>query len=179
MQFISLLDLANLTQHVSFPTHRFNHTLDLVITQADSTLCPVISQCPISPSDHFPILYSLNILRPPSSPISKHLTRAIHSINIERFTRDIISSRLITHPPSNLSDLIDCYNSTLTNLLDKHAPLISKITRTKPPQPWFTPTLNKLKSAKRRLERTYGLNLTPWMILNYYGLLLIIIMLLS
>ena len=43
----------------------------------------------------------------------EHLTRAIHSINNERFARDIISSRLITHPPSNLSDLIDCYNSTL------------------------------------------------------------------
>ena len=70
--------------------------------------------------------------------------------------RDIISSRLITHPPSNLSDLIDCYNSTLTNLIDKHAPLVSKIIRSKPPQPWFTPALNKLKSAKRRLERAWS-----------------------
>ena len=58
LQFNSLLNLANLTQHVSFPTHRFNHTLDLVITQTDSTLCPVVSQCPISHSDHYPILYS-------------------------------------------------------------------------------------------------------------------------
>lgn len=115
-----------------------------------------MSQCPISPSDHFPILYSLNISRPPSSPVSKHLTRAIHSINVERFARDDISSRLITHPPSNLSDLIDCYNSTLTNLLDKHAPLISKIIRSKPSQPWFTPALNKLKSAKRHLEQAWS-----------------------
>jgi exonuclease III len=156
LQFISLLDLANLTQHVSFPTHCFNHTLDLVITQTDSTLCSVVSRYPISPSDHFPILYSLNISRPSSSPVSKHLTRAVHSINIEKFSRDIISSRLITHPPSNLSDLIDCYNSTLKNLLDKHAPLISKSIRSKPSQPWFTPALNKLKSAKRRLERAWS-----------------------
>ena len=38
LQFISLLDLANLTQHVSFPTHRLSHTLDLVITPTDSIL---------------------------------------------------------------------------------------------------------------------------------------------
>ena len=80
----------------------------------------------------------LLLIRPPSSPVSKHLTRAIHSINVERFARAVISSRLITHPPSNLSDLIDCYNSTLTNLLDKHAPLVSKNIRSKPSQPWFT-----------------------------------------
>ena len=90
------------------------------------------------------------------SPVSKHLTRAIHSIYIERFARDIISSRLIAHPPSNISDLVDCYNSTLTNLLDKHAPLVSKIIRSKPSQPWFTPALNKLESAKRRLERAWS-----------------------
>jgi Reverse transcriptase (RNA-dependent DNA polymerase) len=88
--------------------------------------------------------------------VSNHLTRAIHSINIGRFIRDIISSRLITHPPSNLSDLIDCYNSTLTNLLNKHAPLKSKTILSKPPKPWFTPALNKLKSAKRRLERPWS-----------------------
>ena len=160
---------------MSLPTHRFNHTLDLVIIQTDSILCSVVSECPISPSDHFPILYSLNISRPPSSPVSKHLTRAIHSINVERFARDIFSSRLITHPPSDLSDLIDCYNSTLTNLLDKHppsdlidcynstltnlldkhAPLLTKIICSKPSQPWFTPALNKLKSSKRRLERAW------------------------
>jgi hypothetical protein len=44
-----LLDLANLTQRVSFTVHRLNHTLDRIITSAGSTLCPVVSQCPIPP----------------------------------------------------------------------------------------------------------------------------------
>ena len=115
----------------------------------------------------------------PISPVSKHLTRAIHSINIKRFARDNISSRLIIHPPSNLSDLIDCYNSTQTNLLDKHAPLVSKIIRPKPSQPWFTPALNKLKSAKRRLERAWSKSHSSDDLKLLYGLPLIIIMLLS
>ncbi len=37
-QFLTLLDSANLKQHVSFPTHLDNHTLDLVITHAESSL---------------------------------------------------------------------------------------------------------------------------------------------
>jgi predicted ferric reductase len=48
LQFVSLLNLTNITQHVSFPTHRLNHTLDHIATSADSTLRPVVSQYPIS-----------------------------------------------------------------------------------------------------------------------------------
>jgi len=32
LQFLSALDSTSLTIHVSFPTHRENHTLDLVVT---------------------------------------------------------------------------------------------------------------------------------------------------
>jgi len=35
IQFLSLLDYANLTQLVSFPTHRHSYTLDLVIMSAN------------------------------------------------------------------------------------------------------------------------------------------------
>jgi len=37
-QFLSVLNSTNLTQHVSFPTHRENHALDLVITASTSSL---------------------------------------------------------------------------------------------------------------------------------------------
>jgi exonuclease III len=131
-QFMSLLSLANLTQHVSFPTHRHLHTLDLVITTVDSLLSPVITRTVNSPSDHFPVFSSLNITPPKPSPLSKHSFRPIKSINIHSFIRDILSSTLITHPPSNLSDLVDCYNSTLSSLLNKHAPVITKTLRLKP-----------------------------------------------
>ena len=155
-QFLTLLDQANLTQHVTFPTHRQSHTLDLVITSIDSTLSPSNSYSPISPSDHFPVIYSLNITPPPTVPVSKHFTRSIHSINVSNFIRDIFSSRLITHPPANLSDLVDCYNSTLVALLNKHAPLKCKSLCLKPPNKWFTSALNKIKLAKRHLERVWS-----------------------
>jgi len=58
-QFLPALDSTDLTQHVSFPTHRENHTLDLVITANTSSLSPVIDYLPVSPSDHFPIFSTL------------------------------------------------------------------------------------------------------------------------
>ena len=155
IQFLTLLDHANLIQHVTCPTHRQSHTLDLVITATNSSLSPSITCSPISPSDHFPVLYTLNIIPVPSPPFAKHFTRSIHSINIQSFIRDIISSPLITHPPANLTDLVDCYNTTLVALLNKHAPLKCKSLRLKPANQWFTPALNKLKLAKRHLERVW------------------------
>ena len=80
-----------------------------------------------------------------------------------------MSSNLITLPSTNLSDLVDCYNSTITTLLNKHAPLK------------FTPALNKLKLTERHLERASctSTSIIPSKILNFYVLPQIIIMLLS
>jgi len=56
IQFLSRLDHANLTQHVSFPTNQHSHTLDLVITSANFTLSPTVISLTISLSDQFPII---------------------------------------------------------------------------------------------------------------------------
>ena len=47
-------------------------------------------------------------------------------------------------------------NSTLCALQNKHAPLKCKSLRLKPANQWFTPALNKLKLAKRHLERVWS-----------------------
>jgi len=155
-QFLSLLDHTNLTQHVIFPTNRLSHTLDLVTTSTNSTLSPTVITLPTSPTDHFPIICSLKITNSPTAPITKHFTHAIRAINITELCHDIFSSCLITHPPSTLSYPVDCYNSTLSHFLNKHATLKSKIVRIKPRNRWYTQALKKLKLAKRHLERIWS-----------------------
>jgi len=68
-------------------------------------------------------------IRPPLTQIS---FRCFKSISVSKFlaTFLILNSRLITHPPPNLSDLVDAYNSTLASLIDIHAlskPKLSKL----------------------------------------------------
>ena len=154
--FLSLLDSCNLTQLVNFPTHRQGHTLDVIITPANSTLSPIITYSQISPSDHFPIFTQLNIQTPPPPPLTQISFRCIDAIHIPHFVRDIFSSALIHNPPSSLSDLVDCYNFTLSNLLNKHAPLKTKMVHSRASKPWFTSQLNALKLSCRRLQKVWS-----------------------
>jgi len=90
------------------------------ITLKTAILIPII--CSSNPTTKIVDLWlcSLSIrllLRNVIPPATKYLTQAIRAINITESCQDILSSSLIAHPPSTLSDLVDCYKSTLlTNM---------------------------------------------------------------
>jgi len=70
-QFNSLLNSCNAVQHVNIATHSDNHTLDLVITPTVSALDPTsVTILPHSPSDHFPVVFSLNHVKMDTIKIS-------------------------------------------------------------------------------------------------------------
>jgi hypothetical protein len=48
-QFLSVLDSSNLVQLVTFPTHRDGHSLDLIITNADSFHATSVSSSTTNP----------------------------------------------------------------------------------------------------------------------------------
>ena len=69
------------------------------------------------------------------------------------FVSDLQSSPLITNPPTSLGSLIELYNDTLYSLLDKHAPVITRLSKhTSKSNPWFTSTLRVFRSTVRRAE---------------------------
>jgi len=157
-QFNCLLASHSLQQHVSFPTHIHENTLDLLITPAQTTINPTVSCSPASsPSDHFLVMTSLNIIPPPPKPVTLRSFRRIASINTEKFIHDIEQSSLITDPPEELDHLVNCYNNTLSTILDNHAPVQTKHIRATHSNPWFTPALQKLKEVRRKLERKWKL----------------------
>jgi hypothetical protein len=160
-QFQQLLQSHSLQQHVSFPTHNEGNTLDLVITPTESSLHPAVTYSPATPSDHYLLLTSLDATPPPPNPATRRTYRRTSSINIISFISDISKSSLITDPPDSLDDLVACYNSTLRTILDKHAPLQTKLIRPIKSSPWFTPAVQVLKSAYRRLERNWKSCKTP------------------
>jgi hypothetical protein len=45
---------------------------------------------------------------------------------------------LFTAPSDNLDELLLQYNFGLSSLLDKHAPVRSKVITVRPPNPWFS-----------------------------------------
>jgi len=74
--FLNLLSSANLIQHVNFPTHIKNHTLDLVITSASSLLSPKLSHSVLNITDHYLIMADLEI-----KPFPRPLLLLTHSVS--------------------------------------------------------------------------------------------------
>lgn len=154
--FHDLLDSAGLKQHVTFPTHRCGHTLDLIIDrQVDSVLSAFSARSDL-PSDHYAVLCTVAFTRPRATK-SQVVFRKFRDIDMEAWREDILDSDL--HKPavtlSNVNLLADQYNAVLAELIDKHAPECSRSITLRPNAPWFDDTLKAMKKHKRKLERTY------------------------
>ena len=78
--------------------------------------------------------------------------RKLKAINMEAFKADINNSDLIKNTKSNATELAQQYDSVLSTLIDFHAPLATKKTSSKPPNPWMTPSILVSKRHRRYLE---------------------------
>jgi len=150
--FTSLLEAANLQQHVSFPTHRCGHTLDLVITRQGDNIVNHVDVTHGLPSDHVGVVCTLSIKRPP--PIRKQIqTRHLRRLDIGLFIADLQESSLLTEPRT--PDLHIEYDRVLTELLDSHAPVVTRTITVRRNAPWFNEHLHTAKLEKRQCERRW------------------------
>ena len=132
----------------TFPTHDKNHILDLVITSSDTSLAPAVSFTHWSPYDHFPVFARLSINPAPLPPPTLDYLRPI---DVGSFLTDLKSSQLITVPSKSLGPLL-----TLSSLLDKLAPIVTKLSRCQcPSNPWFSATLRAFRSTIRHAENIW------------------------
>jgi hypothetical protein len=126
--------------------------LDLIITRNDRSVVGAINVWPPEMSDHFPICFSIKIRKPPI--VERTITyRKINAINIDAFREDVGKSSLLQHPHDNLDDLVSQYNQDLSEILDKHAPLIKRTVRLRPHCPWFNEELLQAKRRKRKAQK--------------------------
>ena len=78
--------------------------------------------------------------------------RKIKSIDIESLKKDIQLTTLCLEPPEAIDDLMTCYDTTLSDVLDKHAPLIIKTITVRPCIPWFSDEIKTAKQRRRKPE---------------------------
>ena len=81
-----------------------------------------------------------NLLVKPRRPRQKITYRKYAAINNIEFITDLGQSTLFTNPSDQITGLSRQYNSTITGLIDKHAPLITRV-------------ITELSEAKRQLRR--------------------------
>ena len=85
----------------------------------------------------------------------KILTRKLRSIDLPSFRGDIAQGLRDLDDRDSVSDLLDSYDTHLTNVLNKHAPTKEKSVVIRPQQPWFSDELHLAKSEKRKAEKLW------------------------
>ena len=85
---------------------------------------------------------------------TKSLTyRKYKNINILNFKDDITASDLVQNPASDLEELVTQMDLILGQLLDKHAPQITRSVTDRPKVPWYNDHIKEAKRLKRKCER--------------------------
>src|SRR4051812_20966950 len=115
--------------------------------------------CP-SLSDHHAILPVFSVPSHSRFPRITKLIRNTKSINVTSFSNDIFSSCLHSSPPLSLSSYLQLFSSTITRLMDKHAPLKTVSCSSNTSKPFITDSILKQKSLRSKLESAYRRNKT-------------------
>ena len=153
-QFLDLLTSFGLQNHVTNPTHVHGHVLDLVITRVTENIISNVSVHGQVVSDHNSVIFNLAADKP--SFLSKNISyRKWKNVDIKDFTFDVAQSALVTTPADNVSALVTQYNSTLTELADKHAPLCQRRVTVRPRAPWYNDEIAAAKRLRRKLEHKW------------------------
>lgn len=103
--------MRNLKQHVTVPTHRIKHTLDMVVTGDDKEVLLEYSVRDPCLSDHFFVHCQLSIDRLHPAKVEK-INRKRRNVDTDVFRRDLAISELLSSPAENVSDLCSQYAET-------------------------------------------------------------------
>ena len=149
-----LLSSLNLKQHVTVGTHIQGRSLDLVITRNTDQLIDgkIEEHAPIS--DHKPLSFSCTVDKPVATKKTVKY-RKLKDIDMNVFKEDLLKLPIFNLNTENVNDLVSTYNSGLSALIDKHAPILVKKIYERPQSPWYTEELAQAKRAKRQAERRW------------------------
>ena len=165
--FLSLLDSYHLNQHVTFATTRYGHTLDLLITRSNSEIITSVEYTIPFISDHYTIHATLTVPMSARAPVVSKQIRALRSVDTTAFSHDILNSDLFSSTPTTLDTYLNLFNSTLSNLIDKHAPLKTVTCSSTKQKPFITPEIRAEKSIRSKLETIFRRTRLPSDLFNF------------
>ena len=157
-KFLELLSQYKLCQHVPVvPTHDQGGTLDLVITsQTFGSRIKNFDICQSrTASDHYLVLCDVDLKINATNEVKYTNYRNFKTIDVEKFKEDILNSELGNFiGVVSVDDAVSLYESVLTELMDKHSPVIKKKLK-KNETPWLDLELRALRRKRRAAERAW------------------------
>ena len=155
IELTKLLDMFNLKQHVSKPTHIHGHTIDAVITRLDDP--NYIENMMIEHLlgiHHFKISFCYTFA-PKQLELKTITYRKIDKIDNNKFREDLSSVLPSVSDANTTGNAIQKYNTHLNKLVDKHAPKKTAEIRIVKSSPWFDEEYAKLRKERRKAEKKY------------------------
>ncbi|XP_072017488.1 uncharacterized protein [Amphiura filiformis] len=149
--FMTTLGISGFEQHITFPTHRSGNTLDLVISRPEDNLIKDCIQESML-SDHH-VVYCLIAMSKPKYQKTEFVTRNFKDIDLKSFHDDLISD--FDSQSDTVNDLVELYNNTIKNTLDKHAPTTVRSRTNRPHQPWYNTDIHVARRLRRKYERKW------------------------
>ena len=105
-------------------------------------------------SDHASVLCYLDSGKPTEFQ-EKVSFRKLKSIDMDVFREKVSGSELCTKSNTDLEELVGCYNTTFTNLLDQYAPVKTRTIIKCKCVPWFNGDIRLAIRVRRTAERKW------------------------
>ena len=139
-----------MVQNVSGPTHIRGHILDVLISPCDSEFVRNVSVGDFI-SDHAAIRCQLDFSHQ-STSIEKWVAyRRYHRINIDQFRNDPNNIPFVRSPEGTAAELYDQYMVGVTQVLNKHAPIISRKAKRQSDE-WLSDSYHMARSLRQQFE---------------------------
>ena len=142
---------------MTHPTHKSNHTLDLVISRIDDTMLTssVVSH-PNTFSDHHTITFSIEGFTPRPTT-NKCRGRDYRRTDLNNFQADLHSklSSCIACDGESVDTIFQKYSDSVSSILESHAPIVTRNRRSKISQPWLDDSILDMRRKRRALERKW------------------------
>ena len=156
-EFMSLLDINNMSNYVQVPTDISCHILDLVLTPVGVDLVNWVEVLPIDHkiSVHVLITFELDVIG--HTTYTKKISFQSYRGLTEREATRIIENGLLSTVAEGLTSVqhVDSYNRGFTSLRDQFCPLITKEIRVRDDAEWYDYRVVYLRRERRRAERRW------------------------
>ena len=169
-KFIDLCESKGFIQHVKDSTHIEGNTLDLVMTMTSITTKTKDIQCYADAlqiknltiesdhvvSDHYLVHFQVPLKLNQPKRILKETKeyRELHNIDINQFRFDLKESPIFKEEFTSLEHAVNLYETVLNNVLDEHAPLITKSFCTNRSS-WWNEHCQSARRERRRAKRKF------------------------
>ena len=151
------LDSSGLHNSITFPTHRLQNTLDLVITHQDRNLIRNCKQDTLF-SNHYLVTFDITTSLPKDNRTTISF-RKIKDMDFTNFRYHIVRGFANADLKSlSVNETVNLYNTTLREAIDKFAPVKVKSVNPRKKVPWFSTNIRHEIQHCRKLERKWKLN---------------------